>query len=39
VQCDLVRDDTIPTGFFPTGSLKLTPHLRGLQFGPSRREE
>jgi hypothetical protein len=25
VQCDLVRDDTIPTGFFPTGSLKLTP--------------
>jgi hypothetical protein len=25
VQCDLVRDDTIPTGFFPTGSVKLTP--------------
>ena len=25
VQCDPVRDDTIPTGFFPTGSHKLTP--------------
>jgi hypothetical protein len=25
VQCDRVRDDTIPTGFFLTGSLKLTP--------------
>ncbi len=30
VQCDLVRDDTIPTGFFPSSS---PPHLRGLQFG------
>ncbi len=25
VQSDLVRDDTIPTGFIATGSLKLTP--------------
>ena len=30
VQCHLVRDDTIPTGFFPSSS---PPHLRGLQFG------
>src|SRR5258707_15863539 len=30
VQCDLVRDDAIPTGFFPSSS---PPHLRGLQFG------